>query len=364
MAPAPRRLMRVLVTGVCGFAGSSIVRHLREARHGVEILGIDNFARPGSEVNRAALRKLGVKVVQGDARLASDFETLPPVDWVIDAAANPSVLAGLQGPVSPRQVLEHNLIGTVNVLEHCRRHGAGLVLLSTSRVYSVGDLLRLPLETRDQAFALAKQCLPIGTSARGVTEEFPTSPPLSLYGSTKRASEMLAIEYAASFAVPVRIVRCGVLAGAGQFGRPDQGIFSFWVHAWRQGRPLRYIGFGGRGRQVRDCLHPRDLTRLLLTMTDCPGVLAEGDALCNASGGADNAMSLAELSAWCADRLGPREVGFDPADRPMDVPWLVLDSGRTQARWGWSPQTPIDSVLDEIAAFARAHPDWLELSEA
>jgi nucleoside-diphosphate-sugar epimerase len=116
--------MRVLVTGVCGFAGSSIVRHLREARHGVEILGIDNFARPGSEVNRAALRKLGVKVVQGDARLASDFETLPPVDWVIDAAANPSVLAGLQGSVSPRQVLEHNLIGTVNVLEHCRRHGA------------------------------------------------------------------------------------------------------------------------------------------------------------------------------------------------------------------------------------------------
>src|SRR5262249_30308037 len=159
------------------------------------------------------------------------------------------------------------------------------VLLSTSRVYSVRDLLRLPLETRERAFAVADQRLPAGASSRGVTEEFPTNPPLSLYGSTKRASEMLAIEYAASFGVPVRVIRCGVLAGAGQFGRPDQGIFSFWVHAWLRGWPLRYIGFGGRGQQVRDCLHPRDLTRLLLAMTDCSGVLPEGDALCNASGG-------------------------------------------------------------------------------
>ena len=53
--------------------------------------------------------------------------------------------------------------------------------------------------------------------------------------------------------------RCGVLAGAGQFGRADQGIFAYWVNSWLRGRPLRYLGFGGQGHQVRDCLHPADL---------------------------------------------------------------------------------------------------------
>ncbi len=53
--------------------------------------------RPGSEINRARLRKLGVKFFHGDIRVASDFEALPAVDWVIDAAANPSVLAGVAG---------------------------------------------------------------------------------------------------------------------------------------------------------------------------------------------------------------------------------------------------------------------------
>jgi len=71
-------------------------------------------------------------------------------------------------------------------------------------------------------------------------------PPLSLYGSTKLASETLALEYGAAYGFPVWINRCGVLAGAGQFGTAKQGIFLFWLHAWHSRRPLRYIGFGGK----------------------------------------------------------------------------------------------------------------------
>jgi CDP-paratose 2-epimerase len=56
--------------------------------------------------------------------------------------------------------------------------------------------------------------------------------------------------------------RCGVLAGAYQFGKADQGIFSYWIHSWARRRPLTYIGFDGMGHQVRDCLHPRDLVPL------------------------------------------------------------------------------------------------------
>ena len=108
--------MKILVTGACGFVGSTVIRQWVE-RGAHEIVGLDNFVRPGSEQNRGALRALGVAVHHADIRLASDFETLPEVDVVVDAAASPSVLAGVDGNTSSRQLVEHNLIGTVNVLE-------------------------------------------------------------------------------------------------------------------------------------------------------------------------------------------------------------------------------------------------------
>ena len=96
--------MKILITGICGFAGTAIAEALLERREDLTISGIDNLHRPGSEINRMRLRKRGVKFVQGDIRQASDFEVLPAADWVIDAAANPSVLAGRSGNVSSRQL--------------------------------------------------------------------------------------------------------------------------------------------------------------------------------------------------------------------------------------------------------------------
>src|SRR5438309_7783281 len=96
-------------------------------------------------------------------------------------------------------------------------------------------------------------------SPAGVTGRFSTAAPISLYGATKLASEIMALEYGAAFNFPVWITRCGVLAGAGQFGTPDQGIFSFWINAHLRRKPLRFIGFGGKGHQSRDAFHPRDL---------------------------------------------------------------------------------------------------------
>jgi CDP-paratose 2-epimerase len=92
-------------------------------------------------------------------------------------------------------------------------------------------------------------------SANGPDIDFSATPPLSLYGSTKLASELLALEYGDTFSLPVWINRCGVMAGAGQFGRADQGIFSFWIQSYLHKRPLKYIGFDGSGSQVRDALH-------------------------------------------------------------------------------------------------------------
>jgi len=353
--------MRVCITGICGFVGNALAHWLRRRDSTIQVIGLDNLLRPGSETNRPKLRAIGVAVRHGDVRNASDFESLPAVDWVIDAAANPSVLAGVDGQTSSRQLLEHNLHGTINILEYCKRVQAGFVLLSTSRVYSIPVLAALPVEVRGDAFVLAAaEKLPPGVSPRGISPEFSTAAPVSLYGGSKFASEVLALEYGAAFELPVWIDRCGVLAGAGQFGTAEQGIFSYWLHAYAQRRPLRYIGFDGHGHQVRDAFHPDDLAALLLAQMNAGTTVKE--RVCNVGGGLENAMSLAQLSAWCARRFGEHSVAHDPTPRPFDVPWFVMDSARTMAAFGWRPQHRLVDILEEIAAHAEQYPDWLELT--
>ena len=354
--------MRILISGICGFVGSTIARAFSDAGTGHELAGFDNFIRPGSELNRADLKKRGVRLFHGDLRNASDLEALPPVDFVIDAAANPSVLAGVDGRTSSRQLIEHNLSGTVNILEFCKLHRAGFILLSTSRVYSIPPLASLPMEAAQRAFRpAAGAVLPEGVSAEGVSERFSTLAPISLYGSTKLASEALALEYGETFNLPVFVNRCGVLAGAGQFGRPDQGIFAYWINSWLQRRSLKYIGFGGTGHQVRDCLHPRDLLPVLEKQFARPK-LDVASRIANFSGGARSARSLLQLSDWCAEHLGPHSVSADTTPRPFDIPWMVLDSAKAAQLWNWQPATPVDQILDEIAAHAHKHPNWLDLS--
>ena len=353
--------MKILITGICGFAGSSLAKSLLERIDGLTIWGIDNLMRPGSETNRAVLRQLGVDVLHRDIRNASDFEGLPKADWIVDAAANPSVMAGVTTSGTSRQLFEHNLVSTINVLEYCKTHHAGLLLLSTSRVYSISALTGLPLEIEEQAFRLdCSKALPGGISPAGIDADFSTEAPISLYGSTKLSSELLALEYGCAFGFPVWINRCGVMAGAGQFGTPDQGIFSYWINAHLRRRPMRYIGFGGTGHQVRDAFHPRDLAGLLQAQmsTSRQG----GRRIYTVGGGSANAMSLAQLTAWCNDRFGAHEAAADDRPRKYDVPWIIMNSTHTRNDFGWQCSTSLPEVLEEIADHAVQHPTWLEMS--
>jgi CDP-paratose 2-epimerase len=358
--------MKILVTGGCGFVGAAICRRFLQARPGLAITVVDSLRRRGSETNLADLEGRGIRVVHGDLRIAADLAALGPFDWVIDAAAEPSVLAGTAAgrQTGRRQLVDHNLVGTVNLLEAAAGWQAGVVLLSTSRVYSIPALCELPLVERagqDGAAAFAldiTQRLATGVSAAGITETFSTAAPVSLYGATKLAGETLALEYAHAAGTPLVIDRCGVLAGAGQFGRADQGIFSWWIHRWAARRPLSFIGFGGRGLQVRDCLHPDDLADLLLRQISAAG--GGQPELVHASGGAASATSLAELSAWCTKRLGPHDVGVGPESRPYDLPWVVLDHAAATTQHGWRPARSAESIFEEIADHAERDPGWLD----
>ena len=161
------RSMKILITGICGFVGSNIARWFRENVLGSEIFGLDNLARAGVARNLAPLQARDCHVFHADVRQRSDLAILPSVDWVIDAAANPSVLGGVDGLASSRQVVEHNLIGTLNVLEKCREMNSGLILLSTSRVYSIPDLVTLPLRLASNRFELDLK----GAQIRGFQSE-------------------------------------------------------------------------------------------------------------------------------------------------------------------------------------------------
>jgi CDP-paratose 2-epimerase len=350
--------MNILLTGIAGFAGKTLAKALLDSDHTLSINGIDNLSRIGSEGNAGELRKLGIRLVRGDVRLASDLDSLPNVDWVIDCAANPSVLAGIDGQVSSRQLMEHNLLGTINLLEYCKARKAGLILLSTSRVYSAKALATLPVTEKDDQYALEPDYLGTGISERGIAEGFPTTAPISLYGASKLASEALILEYAEAFDFPVFINRCGVLAGAGQFGKADQGIFSYWIHSFREKKPLKYIGFDGRGLQVRDALHPRDLAPLLIRQMQEPEKNAS--RILNLGGGPENATSLHKLSAWCEERFGPNEVSATPEERPYDAPWIVMNSSLANQTWGWLPKTSLGEILEKIAEHAEANPQWLD----
>ncbi|MBX9578557.1 MAG: NAD-dependent epimerase/dehydratase family protein [Chthoniobacterales bacterium] len=354
--------MKILITGICGFVGNAIAHALKERHSNLEIFGIDNFIRPGSGSNRQKLKKLGAKIFHGDLRNVSDLEQMPKADVVIDAAANPSVLAGVDGKMSSRQLVEHNLYGTINLLEYCKQHQAQLILLSTSRVYSIAPLVELPVEIDSKAFRLAQGAsLPTGVSAHGIDELFSTEPPISLYGSTKKSSELLALEYGEVFDFPVLINRCGVLAGAGQFGRSEQGIFSYWINSYLRKQPLKYIGFNGSGYQVRDCLHPHDLA-VLISLQLHRKYPSISDRVVNCSGGIESAYSLQQLSDWCATRFGYHDIASSNEKRFFDIPWMVLDSRKAEQLWKWKPTHSTEETLEEIAQHAEAHPEWLQLS--
>lgn len=373
--------LKLLLTGICGFVGSTLAREIRKQHPSWDLIGIDNFCRAGSELNRTLIEKeLQIEFYRGDIRSQSDIDALPAADFVIDCAANPTVLAGVDGKTSARQLVEHNLLGTVNLLDYCARHSAGFILLSTSRVYSIAGLTSFETVLKQSSDSDAPlgvpfdrytpsnpESYPQGFSDNGIEETFSCEPPSSLYGTTKTASELLALEYGSMNEFPVWINRCSVMGGAGQFAHPAQGIFGFWIHSFRESRPVKYIGFDGLGHQVRDGFHPRDLLPILEKQIAEPAASTK-PRITNLGGGLKNSASLAELTAWCKSRFPSSKTEIPapetkPEVRKFDLPWYVSDNSRAKKAWGWTPQTSLPELCEEIAKFAEENPDWLAMTK-
>lgn len=178
----------------------------------------------------------------------------------------------------------------------------------------------------------------------------------TLYGTTKLAAELLIEEYRAAFGLRGVVDRCGVIAGPWQMGKVDQGVFTHWMLSHYFGSPLKYIGFGGTGKQVRDLLHVEDLVDLverhLLAPEDWDGVTA------NVGGGREVSLSLLETTEICRERTG-NEVPVEPVaeTRAGDVPIYLSDCSRLFALTDWRPRRGARDILADIYEWIAADPE-------
>jgi CDP-paratose 2-epimerase len=349
--------MRILITGAAGFVGCSLVKQLYKLDKKIQLLGIDNFSRKGSRSNLPLLEACNVSFFEGDISSQVTVESLPNVDWIVDCAANPSVLAGIQGSDS-LNLINNNLTGTFYLLEKCKRDKAGFILISTNRVYSVSALNSIKLIDNNTRFDLHDGNVQTGVSTNGISELFPTNSPISLYGATKLASEIIALEYHHAFGFPVWINRCGVIAGPGQFGKIDQGIFSFWVYQYLLNRSISFIGFEGSGKQVRDMLHPIDLFGILQKQIFSP--ITSHNRVYNLGGGIHNTFSLLELDLFCKEALKlDKHIAKDNSKRTYDIPYYATDFTIAKLDWNWNPKITKYQIMDEIIEFGLNNLDHI-----
>ena len=338
-------LNRVLITGGAGFVGSSLAVSLASRYPDWEVIALDNLYRRGSELNLPRLESAGVDFVEGDVRKPQDLERFVSLSAVVECSAEPSVMSGTDGDTS--YLVHTNLNGAYNCLELARRTEAFIVFLSTSRVYPVEPQLSLSLDEAPTRFELAVEQPIAGVSSVGISEEFPLTGARTLYGTTKLAAELLVEEYRAAFGLRAVVARCGVIAGPWQMGKVDQGVFTHWMLAHHFGNPLSYIGFGGKGKQVRDLLHVEDLVdlveRQLLDPEKWDGVTA------NVGGGRECSLSLLETTAICRELTG-NEVPIEPVEqtRAGDVPIYLSDCTKIFGLDEWRPQRSVEQVLADI----------------
>ncbi len=346
--------MKILITGGAGFVGSNLAIKLKEKYPLYAVNCLDNLKRRGSELNLPRLKSYDINFIHGDIRNAEDLAEIPPFDCMIDASAEPSVLAGITSPVA--QVVNNNLLGTVNCLELAKKYRANFIFLSTSRVYPIKALEKSAFQELDSRFEWTDTQDQVGISAEGVDERFTLRGSRSFYGTTKLASELLIQEYQELGGLNTVINRCGVISGPYQMGKVDQGVIVLWVarHFWKG--ELGYFGYGGTGKQVRDVLHIQDLFELIdLQLHQLDTVSGE---IFNVGGGKNNSISLKELTALCQE-ISEHQVNISsvPENRVADLRIYLTNNQKVNQALGWRPRFSPQDVLQDIF-------DWIEKEES
>jgi UDP-glucuronate 4-epimerase len=300
-----------LVTGCAGFIASKVAELLLDAGH--TIVGIDNLNdaydprlkrwRLGQLQSRPNFRFHQLDIT--DRAALEPLFALGPPDAVVNLAAR----AGVRPSVTnPWVYYEANCVGTLNLLEMCRRHGVGKFLLaSTSSLYGA--------------------CNPVP-----FREDADTNRPLSPYAASKKAAETLAFAYRHLHGVDVSIPRYFTVYGPA--GRPDMSVFRF-IRRIAEGEPIVVFGDGS---QNRDFTFVDDIAR---------GTIAAlrplGYEVINLGG--DRPIELRAIIDEIARLTGKKPlIEYRPVHR-ADVPGTWADVSKAARLLDWRPQVPIEEGL-------------------
>ncbi len=339
--------MRLMITGGCGFVGFNLAAHL--ARCGHTVIAVDNLARRGSEINLPALKALGIDFIHADIRNWDDVAHLPRhIDIVIECSAQPSVVSGFSRPLYD---FNTNVMGAVHCLEFCRLNNAGMIFLSSSRIYASNKINGLPREEQETRWDWVPSA-DVGAMVRGfdpvkgVSADFDLDGPTkSIYGASKAAADLFCQEYRSAFNLPIVVNRCGVLAGEGQFGVAGQGWLTYWAMVGVFDRPLTY--YGHKGKQVRDVLFIPDFC--LLIEKQLVRIETFSGGVWNVGGGRRNSLSLIEATSLVNLTLG-KEIRTNYSDqaREADLVIYITDNSGVTRDLNWVPSTSVEEGLERI----------------
>jgi UDP-glucuronate 4-epimerase len=330
----------ILVTGAAGFIGFHVARTLLES--GRPVVGIDNIntyydpklkeARLGVLRGLAAFefRKMDVADRAAVETLFADHNP----EFVIHLAAQAGVRYSLQ---NPHAYVESNVVGFMNVLEACRRHGVKhLTYASSSSVY--GANTAMPFSVHHNV-----------------------DHPLSMYAATKKANELMAHTYSNLHGLPTTGLRFFTVYGP--WGRPDMALFLF-TRAILEGRPIDVYN---HGKMRRDFTYIDDIVRGVIRTSDkvaTPNPSWDGAAPDPATSntpyrlyniGNNQPAELMHVISVLESALG-REAkkNFLPM-QPGDVPETYADVHSLVESVGFKPDTSIEDGIGRFVAWYRQY---------
>ena len=325
--------MGILVTGCAGFIGAALSGRLLE--RGDEVTGIDNlndYYDPGLKRDRLALledfdnfsfRKVDISDRE---QMQNLFREVAP-----RRVAHLAAQAGVRYSIThPHSYVISNIEGFLNVLEGCRAAGVEhLVYASSSSVYGASE--KLPF-----------------------SESEPAVHPVSLYGATKRANELMAHSYSHLYDIPVTGLRFFTVYGP--WGRPDMSpmLFAGKIYA---GEPIQVFN---RGRHRRDFTYIDDVVEATLRITD----LWDATRPDPASGparrriyniGNQHAVNLMDYIRTLEREIGRKAVLEYSGAQPGDVPDTLSDSSKLREEFDFIPGVTLEQGIKRFIEWYKRY---------
>jgi UDP-glucuronate 4-epimerase len=330
--------MKVLVTGVAGFVGSQTARMLLD--RGDEVVGIDNL-NDYYDVNLKLARLARLEGRSGFQFIKCDLQDRTAIEnvfaehrpqRVVNLAAQAGVRYAFQNPHS---YIEANIVGFLHILEGCRHHGVEhLVYASSSSVY--GANTTMPFSVRDNV-----------------------DHPVSLYGASKKANELMAHSYSHLYRIPVTGLRFFTVYGP--WGRPDMSLFLF-TRKILAGEPIDVYNFGQHSRDftfiddivegvVRTLDHIAEPNPEWSGKYPDPGTSSAPYRLYNI--GNNQPVELMYFIECIEKAVGKTARKNMLPLQPGDVPRTFADVAALVADIGFQPSTPIEEGIRRFVDWYR-----------